>query len=164
MERASTRRDRINARLESLAPEGRLRPADVVEDARDPASPLHDEFEWDDALAAAEHRLARAETLIRAFRFEVIHTDTVTARIFVPRYIHSPDVKGREYTDILTVQPEEDRAALMALAELRQAVGAVARALVITTRMEAGVQDLVQVALRRLQQAVIRVEARLEEE
>jgi hypothetical protein len=38
---------------------------DVVEAAKDPASPIHKAFEWDDALAAHEHRLSQARQLLR---------------------------------------------------------------------------------------------------
>lgn len=45
--------------------DGRLEPALVVREAADPKNPLHDSFEWDDSLAAAEHRLQQARQLIR---------------------------------------------------------------------------------------------------
>lgn len=38
----------------------------VVEDARDPASPIHSFFEWDDTVAAEQYRLHQARGLIRA--------------------------------------------------------------------------------------------------
>lgn len=43
---------------------GILRAADVVEGARDPGHPLHEEFEWDDDKAAAAFRLWQARELI----------------------------------------------------------------------------------------------------
>ena len=39
--------------------DGKLKPEAVVEAAKDPASPLHARFEWDDGKAAQEHRLWR---------------------------------------------------------------------------------------------------------
>jgi hypothetical protein len=47
---------------------GRVAPEDVVEYADDPASPLHSAFEWDDTVAAQQHRLAQARSLIKAVR------------------------------------------------------------------------------------------------
>lgn len=58
----------VGARLESLRAEagGELMPEAVVADARDPASPLHSLFEWDEAEAAHQYRLVQARALIRA--------------------------------------------------------------------------------------------------
>lgn len=44
---------------------GLLKPEDVVDFARDPNTALHSEFEWDDSLAAHEHRLNQARNVIR---------------------------------------------------------------------------------------------------
>lgn len=61
------------ARLVELAKElkrirkahrGRLHPAKVVESARNPKSPLHSQFTWDNTKAAEEHRLWQARQLI----------------------------------------------------------------------------------------------------
>ena len=43
--------------------QGRITPEMVVDAARDPNSPLHSAFTWDDAQAAHEHRLAQARVL-----------------------------------------------------------------------------------------------------
>lgn len=45
---------------------GELTPPDVVKDARNPNSPLHPFFEWDDSEAAEQYRLQQARGLIRA--------------------------------------------------------------------------------------------------
>jgi hypothetical protein len=57
----------ILAELERIAAAqgGLLRPADVIEAARNPRSPLHTHFEWDDRVAAREYRLWQARQLIR---------------------------------------------------------------------------------------------------
>ena len=44
---------------------GLILPEDVVEVARDPDSPLHGSFTWDDTKAAQEHRLWQARALLR---------------------------------------------------------------------------------------------------
>ena len=46
--------------------EGLIRPKDVVDYARDEASPLHKYFIWDDTEAAERFRIAQASILIRA--------------------------------------------------------------------------------------------------
>lgn len=58
----------VGASLESLRQQmkGELRAEDVVEAARSSNSPLHSLFEWDDGLAAYQHRLAQARSLIRS--------------------------------------------------------------------------------------------------
>ena len=43
---------------------GMLYACDVVNSARDESSPLHPFFEWDDSLAAEQHRLGQARKLI----------------------------------------------------------------------------------------------------
>jgi hypothetical protein len=63
------------------AHEGMLPPASVVEAARDPSSPLHDEFEWDDDAAAASYRLAQAGALIRRIKLQVIRMDPTTKTV-----------------------------------------------------------------------------------
>jgi hypothetical protein len=46
----------------------RFTPQDVVDEARDPRSPLHEFFDWDDETAADKYRLARARMLINHVR------------------------------------------------------------------------------------------------
>ena len=46
------------------ANDGMLNPCHVVDSARDDMSPLHPFFEWDDSLAAEQHRLGQARKLI----------------------------------------------------------------------------------------------------
>lgn len=49
---------------------GELTPHIVVEEARPAYGPLHDRFEWDDAVAGEEYRLIQAAQLIRSVRIE----------------------------------------------------------------------------------------------
>jgi hypothetical protein len=44
---------------------GQLTPERIVEEARQPSSPLHSYFEWDDKIAAERHRLNQARILLR---------------------------------------------------------------------------------------------------
>lgn len=76
----------VKAALLALAEEhGVLRPADVVEAARDPHSPLHKQFVWDDTEAARRFRLAQAAQLIRRVHVVLTTSDAkpVTVRAFV---------------------------------------------------------------------------------
>lgn len=50
---------------------GLLEPANVVEAARDEASPIHSHFEWDDAVAAESFRQDQARELVRALTIDI---------------------------------------------------------------------------------------------
>ena len=63
---------------------GLLRPAAVVDAARDEESPLHGAFEWDDGEAAQKYRLLQAQSLIRSFKVEIERNgQTHTVPVFV---------------------------------------------------------------------------------
>lgn len=108
------KRERIASRLRALeAAGGRLTPEAVLEDAADPASPLHDEFEWDDASAAHQHRLDRARAIIRSVRYVVHQSDSVVAKI---AYVRDPRLdntrQGYVATNVLRSQHDLARRAL----------------------------------------------------
>lgn len=50
---------------------GLLEPANVVDAARDERSPIHDHFEWDDAVAAEAFRQDQARDLVRSLTIDV---------------------------------------------------------------------------------------------
>lgn len=50
--------------LNKMGEEGRLTPKNVVDEARPQESPLHPEFEWNDAVAAEKWREKQAQLLI----------------------------------------------------------------------------------------------------
>lgn len=59
--------DAIRAELERLKADGVIRPADVVDAARDEKSPLHSLFNWDDSEAAHQYRLLQARNVLRVY-------------------------------------------------------------------------------------------------
>ena len=61
---------------------GILRPADVVDEARNPDSILHRAFEWDDTVAAEAYRIQQAKELIRV-QVVVIENRQEPVRAFV---------------------------------------------------------------------------------
>jgi hypothetical protein len=68
--------DETKAALEAIAArDGTLKPATVVEEARDPESPLHRHFNWDDTEAAQSYRLIQAGVLIRRIKVMVAPRD-----------------------------------------------------------------------------------------
>ena len=65
--------------------DGRIAPADVLGRARSSNSSLHDHFEWDDSVAAEQHRLSQAGELIRSITVDVSRSniETKPVRAFV---------------------------------------------------------------------------------
>lgn len=86
MDTNDTKAAKIAAELDGIAQasaDGLLKPEDVVAfAARNADSALHGEFEWDDAKAAAEHRIAQARGVIRAY-VTVLPGAPVRVRAFV---------------------------------------------------------------------------------
>lgn len=94
----------VGMELERIRQEkGQLQAADVLEEAHNPESPLHEAFEWDDSLAAAEHRLGQARRLIVSIR--VLNGPTQRP---VPCYVsvRSPEV-GRSYMPVAEVLSDD---------------------------------------------------------
>lgn len=69
--------------VQAANPGGLLKPADVVEFARNPETALHSQFEWDDTEAAAQYRLRQAGDVIRRAWVQVIDTEPIIHRAFV---------------------------------------------------------------------------------
>lgn len=72
--------------------QGRLTPALVVEEARDPGHSLHSRFEWDDAVAGEEWRRDQAQQMIRSVKVTYRRSET-NERIEIRQWISfgSPD-------------------------------------------------------------------------
>jgi len=130
--------------LRQLAAKGDLTPERVVEHACEATSPLHEFFEWDDALAAQAHRLQQARSLIRSVRVEV----TVESHVLsVPRYVHDPDRnKDGGYIETLSIANDRDLAARVLRQEFARAIGCLQRAKKVAAAlgMAAVVDTLIQ--------------------
>ena len=110
----------VEARIRELTDEhGRLTPQIVVDDAKDPKSPLHGEFEWDNVAAGDAHRLQQARALIQSVKVVIT---TTTSKMRVPVYTRDPEAEPREqgYRSVLSVNPqsEEDIARDMIIREI----------------------------------------------
>ena len=103
---------------------GRLTKEIVLEDAEDPASPLHSLFEWDDTEAARKYRLSQANEIIRSIKVEV-KTDKHT--ISVVRYVRDPATSSG-YVETLRVRGHEEQARDVMRAEITRVVAALERA------------------------------------
>lgn len=105
----------IREELHSLMSEGRLRPEDVVDAARNPNSALHSYFTWDDSEAAVAYRLQEARALIKRVKVDVVRSDEMV--VHVPSFIRSNG--GYQETQVVTVnKPDHMSSILITLAQI----------------------------------------------
>lgn len=125
---ANVKSDAVRRALKALERAGKLTAEDVVSAARDPESPLHAFFEWDDARAADAWRLEQARTLIRSVQIRVSVEEG--RAISVPVYVRDPDaeheVQGYRTLENVRGNPAAAKAAL--LIEVIRVEGLLARA------------------------------------
>lgn len=85
---------------------GELTPDQVVKEGRDPASPLHHQFFWDDAIAGHQHRLQQARALLN--RYEISYTRPDGSTTKVREFLSVPVGNGeRRYIPIHRVVASE---------------------------------------------------------
>lgn len=97
------------AEMDRLTEEGRLTPADLVEDSRPEDAPLHDEFEWDDSIAAEKYREGQASAIIRhlTVQIEANNEQYQVRQYFIVQ-------KGtNEYEPIQLILKDEDKTAML---------------------------------------------------
>lgn len=106
---------------------GRLVPGDVVEAARDPDSPLHSHFTWDDTEAADKYRLQQAGVLIRSVKLEITVRDIPLS---VVGYVRDPDLDTHTsgYRNVVNLRSEGDSARAIVVDEMKRVSNAVRRA------------------------------------
>lgn len=106
---------------------GHLDPKQVVADAKNPASPLHDEFEWDQGTAAEAHWMETARRLIRFVKLEVIiDRQTIVAPFYVCDPLRAP--KSRRYLELSRAARQREIAQQVLIAELDRIAAAIRRA------------------------------------
>ena len=111
--------------FEKLEKKGQLTPDAVVAEAASPDSPLHDKFEWDDSVAAHNHRLYQARKLIGSIQIErVVNTRTY----FIPKYVHDPRKVEQGYMSTISLKSEKQLAADVLLREYAVVQAAMSRA------------------------------------
>ena len=76
---------------------GEITPQDVLDDAKHDNSPLHSFFEWDDGIAAQQHRLAQARGLIRSV--VAIYTSSKVPAVRMKAFIHIPEKGAPHYRE-----------------------------------------------------------------
>jgi hypothetical protein len=117
----------IKKRLAELhAKHGNITPEMVVTDARDPRSPLHARFDWDDSTAAEAYRIIQARVLIKTIRYEtrIVHTPPMR----IPSYVRDPKLAGRVQGYIAVPRTEKEAARDFLVDELDRAMGLLRRA------------------------------------
>ena len=82
---------------------GSLTPSLVVDEARDPAHPLHARFEWDDSIAGEKYRQQQASELIRSVKVTSVTGEELTR---VRAYHSVPTADGATYVPIEDVQAD----------------------------------------------------------
>lgn len=118
---------RIKDAIDVLAEaDGTITPEQVVTAASDPDSPLHGQFEWDDATAAHQQRLAIARALIRSVRY--ISADSTDRIIRQIKYVHDPRTRSQAYIGLRSVAKNKQLARDVMLEELARCMSAIERA------------------------------------
>lgn len=135
----------VTEALRRLAEAGRgvLLPEAVVQAARDPRSPLHASFTWNDSEAAEKRRLDEARALIRSVKV-IIQTDS--RRIEAVAYVRDPEAAGNQpgYVATATLRTRADEARDALVTEFGQ-IGARlkrARALAAALGLEDEIESL----------------------
>lgn len=120
----------------------------VVQAARVADHVWHHRFVWDDAVAAHQHRLDQARTLIRSVRYEVRHENRVLSTV---AYIRDPDAAGDEqaYVSVARLATDADRARSAVLAEFSRVASALKRARDLAAVL--GVVDRIEEALSQIE-------------
>lgn len=146
--------DEIRQVLIALAEKnsGLLTPEEVVKSATPKASPLHAMFEWDDRVAASEHRIATARSLIRQVRVEIVTTE-LTAPARVPFFARNTRDGG--YATLSWLNQDSDLAREAAVLEFQKAAAALRRAQQVAIALNLGAEAVATVAalIRNVQTA-----------
>ena len=106
---------------------GTLTPDLVVTDARDPESPLHADFEWEDSVAAERYRQAQARQLLASVEV-LIRVNKV--KVATVAYVRDPDKAPREqgYSSVAELREDKERAKAALQYELRRIAALLERA------------------------------------
>lgn len=104
---------------------GALSPQLVVETARDPTSPLHSLFEWDDQVAAEKFRIVQARIVLRIAipTYDHSNSEPVPIRLFTSVAAlrgHNAD-EHPSYLPSITLMSNEDRRQMLVSQKLSQA-------------------------------------------
>lgn len=105
-EQAQQYGERIEVIIEGQ--DGNITPDDVVKDAKDKRSPLHDFFEWNNTRAANLYRVDQARYLLRSIHVVVKRDDDGDKEINIRAFYNVTDADTRVYVPIQRVFSEEE--------------------------------------------------------
>jgi len=89
---------------------GSITPEDFVEYSRNPNSPTHHLFEWDDKKASTLYRIQQARDIINHIEIEIIADDLKPFRIRAFQPVVIKKGKGRVYYPVGKIVPYEEYA------------------------------------------------------
>lgn len=136
--------------------DGTLTPEDVLTEAADANSILHDQFTWDADKAAHSWRLEQARTLIRSVKI-VVKLETTQIRTVA--YVRDPDAEPDEQGYVSTVSLAGDRARSAVIAEFQRAGASMRRAKEIATAL--GLEKEVDVIIDLIETTSTTISARV---
>lgn len=91
---------RIMCELEA---KGKLNAQSLVDASRPEDAPMHNDFEWDDAIAGEQWRKAQARTYIASIVYTPVQTQGEPIRMFAKL-----TTRGSEYTSLETILKSKD--------------------------------------------------------
>lgn len=112
---------------------GRITPKAVVEAARDPASVLHSEFEWDVKKAAQREWERTASELIRQVKFVIQYEDR---KVIAPYYVSDPTSDESGYVPVVSVAKKKSASRQMLRDELQRIKQAIHRAMTLAVAVD----------------------------
>jgi len=127
-------RKRVQAAIDRLEKSKKpITPRNLWESARSSTHPLHDQFEWDDSVAAAIHRDEQARRLLR-IRVDMVYKDRV---IEAPICVRTPESPSEQpsYTRTVQIMGNKERSRQVLLEELDRASKAIERAKMVANAL-----------------------------
>lgn len=110
---------------------GVLEARDVVDDARDFNSPLHDCFEWDDSIAGEKYREEQARVLIKTVYIQKRVSEHKKA---VPFYVRDPKCNSKKqgYTPIVKIKTKKEEALEVVDEEIKRIISLIERSISVS--------------------------------
>lgn len=148
-------REAIKAAIQATADKsGTVTPDGVVAAAQDPDNPLHSEFEWNDSIAAHQHRLAVARALIREITY--VGQDVTGRPVTAVAYVHEPASKKQSYIPLTSAARNKSLARQILLEELGRCEGALRRANEVASVLK------IETPLKALLQSVLDLQQKMQ--
>lgn len=96
---------------------GKITPKELVEAARDANSPLHNEFEWNNTIAAQKYREWQARYIISSIEVKLTYIPSETKRVDLKlvekssgvKFYHALDLEGNGYENVFTISENEEK-------------------------------------------------------